>query len=155
MTRRTRQELIDLYLLIFSIRLKPAPRYASPEALAEHCAVPVALIGEIDAAGLLSSEPSHPGRGYDAEDARVVAIIAELVDLGATSDDLQAFGAHVIRRCGRCTADPCPTRCDSIETLRALLSDIATRARSSRGTQLTLARIKRAIASIDALADLI
>ena len=155
MIRRSRHDLLDLHFLIFSIRLRPAPHYASAEALAEDCGVPLRLVQGIEASGLLRSEPSGPGRGYDADDARVVAVAAEILDLGGSFDVVRAYGAHVRERCDRCSADVCPTRCDAIETLRALLAGMAARAEREARPHARLARIRRAIASIDALADLI
>lgn len=155
MIKRMRHELIELLGLVLSIRLSPAPRHASPEALAAACAVDPSLVHRIEEIGLLRSEPSRPGRAYDADDARVTAIIAELLDLGATDDDIGAFGERLLQRCGKCGSSPCPTRCDAIDVLAEMLRRIAARLRAGEAPRGRVARIERAIASIDALADLI
>lgn len=155
MTRRTRHELIELLMLILSVRLKPEARYASPEAVAAACGTDVDLVHRVEEIGLLRSEPSAPGRAYDADDTRVTAIIAELHDLGATDADVRAFGRRLLERCGRCGAQLCPTHCDGVAILAEMLRRMAERARAGKGPRHRAARIDRAIASIEALADLI
>jgi DNA-binding transcriptional MerR regulator len=147
--------MLDLLCLIFSIKLEDVPSFASPEALASSCHVDLDLVRRIEDIGLLRSEPSRPGRLYDADDARVTAVIAELMDLGATAEDIDAFGRHLLQRCGKCGPEPCPTRCDAIEVLRTLLRRIAEKHGDRAGRRQLSIRIERAITSIDALADLI
>lgn len=155
MSHRTRHELIGLFGLILSTRLKPAPSYPSREALAAACGVEVELVDEVEATGLLRSEPSRPGRSYDADDARVLAIVAELRDLGITDADIRAHGDLMIQRCGQCEADPCPTRCDAIDVMGKILRGLAERPGAGLAQGVRIARIERAITSISALSDLI
>ena len=117
--------------------------------------MPLRQVLAIEESGLLRSEASGPRRSFDGDDARVVAVAAEILDLGGTIDDIRAYGAYVLQRCDLCLAEPCSTRCDAIETLRALLAGIAVRATAEGRGHGRSARLRRAIASIDALADLI
>jgi hypothetical protein len=155
MIRHTRHELLELLCLIFSIKLEDVPSFASPEALATSCHVDLDLVRRVESIGLLCSEPSRPGRRYDADDARATAVVAELMDLGATDEDIDDFGTRIIQHCGRCAPELCPTRCDAIEVLQALLRRTAERAGSDIGQRQLVLRIERAITSIDTLADLI
>lgn len=155
MIRRTRHELIGLFALILSIRLKPDATYPSAEALATACDVDLDLVRQVEAVGMLRSQPSRPGRSYDADDARLMAIVAELVDLGITADDIRSYGGHMSDRCGRCECEPCPTRCDGIEVFEEMLHRLLGRARTRGPTRRRVARIERAIASVRALSDLI
>ena len=155
MIRRTRHELIALIALILSIRLKPAPSYSSPEALARACGIDLDLVRQVEAVGMLRSEPSRPGRCYDADDARLMAVVAELLDLGITGDDIVVYGERMLDRCGKCELDWCPTRCDATEVLEEMLRRLLVRAGAGKGSRSRVARIERAIASMRALDDLI
>lgn len=155
MIRHTRHEMLDLLCLIFSIKLEDVPHFASPEALAASCHVDLDLVHRIEDIGLLRSEPSRPGRSYDADDARVTAVVAELIDLGASDEAIDAYARHLLQRCGKCGPTPCPTRCDAIDVLRTLLRSIAATHRDHAGRPPLIVRIERAITSIDALSDLI
>ena len=155
MARRMRHDLVELLGLILSTRLKPDTHYPSPEAVAAACGVDVALVHRVEEIGLLRSDTSHPGRSYDGDDAHVTAIVAELLDLGASFDDIRDFGGRLLERCGQCGTTPCPTRCDATDVLLALLRRMAVRVRAGAGPRNRHARIERAISSIEALADLI
>lgn len=153
MIRRTRSRLLELFCLVFSIRLKPEERYESQAAVARACGIGIGVVEEIEACGPVRSEPSRPGRLYDADDVRVVAIAAEMLDLGATTDDIITYGAYTTQRCGRCGPELCPSRCDAIDELRRLLVRMAARAADDLQPGRSR-RIARSISSIDTLSEL-
>lgn len=151
MMGRTRRELVGFLNLVFSITLKPAPHYASPEALAAAVGVDVEMVRWVEAQGLLRSEPSREGRRYDGDDACIVATVVEMSELGGTEADIADFGAFVVavRRAEAAGAGPVDGAI--VAEMRALLHRMAARVHSDARRR----RINRAVESIDVLADLV
>lgn len=155
MRRRTPTELYDFLCLVFAIPPLPAGPWGSDEALAAAIRRPGDTVRRLVDLGLLP-RPGATERDFGPDDARIAAVAARLLDLGASDTDLAGFADAIDRRCDDCRDPFCPTPCDTLMALKLLLMRLHTEAAATASGRARQAPVlRRAIGSIDALDDLV